>query len=487
MRPLMRLFDLYWDGWYRRAKARAWQDPEWAEIQRRRIVDGEPGSMRLFDDDRGLTMAGLGQRLVWAGEVVVHVVQRDGVSEVLDLLGEPVGQAGEPAHPHPHGEVLPGAADRAERRRACVTKQLDPSAVTDRSDDEETTWMDDRPARARDLGIVPGRFSTGERNLIVDVDGVRVGQVTINDGDGLCTGVTAVVPDAVDRAGGRLSAGLFVGNGYGKLIGATQLAELGTLETPILLTGTLSAFRTADALVSYLLAMPGNEDLESVNPVVGETNDGFLSDIRRRPVTEEHVYQALASASADAVAEGCVGAGTGTGTLGFKGGIGTSSRMVEVSGYGACTVGVLLQSNFSGTLSVLGVPIRKQEALGSRSPHAPPRGNSCMIVVAVDCGLDARQLTRVARRAVFGMARAGSDFAECSGDYAIAFTVDPPSAVPDSALDPIFAGVQEAVEEAVLNSLFMAETTVGYHGHTKYAVPRRFVLERCGAAGVLKR
>lgn len=347
--------------------------------------------------------------------------------------------------------------------------------------------MDDGPARARDLGIVPGRLPTGKLNAIVDVGSVRVGHVTINDGRGLCTGVTAVVPDAVNRPGGRLPAGLFVGNGYGKLIGATQLNELGAIETPILLTGTLSAFRAADALVSYLLAMPGNEDLESINPIVGETNDGFLSDIRRRPVTEEHVFQALTLANAGPVAEGCVGAGTGTGTLGFKGGIGTASRVVDVGGFGRCTLGVLLQSNFSGTLNVLGVPIPKPEPPDARRLESAQRGNSCMIVIAVDCGLDARQLARVARRAIFGMARVGSDFAEGSGDYAVAFSVADPFAIRDSALDPIFAGVQEAVEEAVLNSVFMADTTVGYRGHTKRAVPRKLLLERCFAAGVLKR
>lgn len=352
--------------------------------------------------------------------------------------------------------------------------------------DPSRSEPDQVPARARALGIAPGRCQPGAQNSIVDVTGVRVGQVTIH-GDGLRTGVTAVVPDAVDRAGGRLPAGLFVGNGYGKLIGATQLSELGVIETPLLLTGTLSAFRVADALVSYMLSLPGNEELESVNPVVGETNDGFLSDIRRRPVTEDHVQRALSSADSGPVAEGCMGAGTGTGTLGFKGGIGTSSRVVEVDGHGRCTVGVLLQSNFSGTLTILGVPIPAQEALGSvPEQQEQQRGNSCMIVVAVDVGLDARQLTRVARRAVFGMARVGSDFAEGSGDYAIAFTVAETVPVSDSALNPVFVAVQEAVEEAVLNSLFMAETTVGYQGHTKYAVPRRFLLDRCRAAGVLE-
>lgn len=344
--------------------------------------------------------------------------------------------------------------------------------------------MEQRPRRARDLGIAPGKFQPGPANSIVDVPGVRVGQLTLDDGD-LRTGVTAVVPDAVDRAGGRLPAGLFVGNGFGKLVGATQLVELGAIETPILLTGTLSAFRVADALVSYMLAMPGNEDLVTLNPVVGETNDGFLSDIRARPVHEEHVLEALSSADEGSVAEGCAGAGTGTAAVGFKGGIGTSSRLVPVEGRGDRTVGVLVQSNFSGRLQVLGVPIRVEDALPGIGVQATPPGNSCMILVATDAGLDSRQLSRVARRAVFGMARVGSDFAQGSGDYAIALDVAEADPVRDSTLDPIFFAVQEAVEEALLNSLFMAETTVGYRGRTRYAVPHQFVLDRCTAAGVL--
>jgi D-aminopeptidase len=341
------------------------------------------------------------------------------------------------------------------------------------------------PARARDLGITVGPHRPGPRNAIVDVPGMRVGHTTIVEGDDVRTGVTAVVPDAVDRAGGRLPAGLFVANGYGKLVGATQLQELGSVETPVLLTGTLSTFRVADALVSYMTRLPGNEELTSVNPVVGETNDGFLSDIRRRPVTEDHVRHVLASAGAGPVAEGCVGAGTGTVALGFKGGIGTSSRVVDIVGHGPCTVGVLLQSNFSGTLTVRGVPVAAPVAPGSGATGPPEHSNSCMIVVAVEVGLDARQLGRVARRAVVGMARAGADFTEGSGDYAIALSAAPPAAIPDTALNPIFFAARDAVEEAVLNSLLMATTTVGYRGRVAQAVPHRDVLARCRAAGVV--
>lgn len=310
---------------------------------------------------------------------------------------------------------------------------------------------------------------------------VRVGHTTLHDGDRVHTGVTAIVPDAVDVAHGRIPAGLFVGNGYGKLVGATQLAELGEIETPILLTGTLSAFRAADALVTYVLDKPGNEDVESLNPVVGETNDGHLSDIRSRPITADHVLEALGSATADPVEQGCVGAGTGTAALGFKGGIGSASRIVDLGEHGRCTVGVLAQTNFSGTLTVRGVPITPLEALGGEQPQ----GNSCMLIVAVDAGLDSRQLTRVATRAVFGMARAGSDFAQGSGDYAITFDTGERRVIPDTQLNPVFFAVQEAVAEAVLDSLFLATTTHGFHGHTKHAVPLDVVIEKCRSAGVL--
>jgi D-aminopeptidase len=344
----------------------------------------------------------------------------------------------------------------------------------------------DQPRRARDLGIGPGRFRPGPHNAITDVPGVRVGQATLHTGTGIRTGVTAIVPDPVDRPGGELAAGIFVGNGLGKLVGSTQLAELGVIETPIVLTGTLSVFRAADALVSYVLGLPGNERVLSVNPVAGETNDGFLSDIRARPVTPEHVRAALSGARGGPVREGAVGAGTGTIALGFKAGIGTSSRVVALAGGEPATVGVLLQANFSGTLTVLDVPIPADEALaGVGHPVPAPPGNSCMIVVAVDRALDSRQLTRVARRAIFGLGRAGSDFAGGSGDYTVAFATGPSGPVPDGALDPVFAAVQEAVEEAVLNSVLMAATTQGYRGHVAHACPHDYVLRACRAAGAL--
>ncbi|HET7302973.1 MAG TPA: P1 family peptidase [Segeticoccus sp.] len=343
---------------------------------------------------------------------------------------------------------------------------------------------------ARELGLAPGRLAPGRTNSLVDVPGVRVGHTTVDDGDTLHTGVTAVVPDAVDRPGGRLPAGLFVGNGFGKLIGATQLVELGELETPLLLTGTLSAFRAADALVTHCIGMPGAEQVRTLNPVVGETNDGHLSDVRARPVTEDHVLQALGAADDDPVAQGCVGAGTGTVALGFKGGIGSSSRVVELPQHGSSTVGALVQTNFSGTLRVLGVPVPADGVLPAEPPR--PEGNSCMIVVAVDAPLDARQLGRMARRAVFALGTVGSDFAQGSGDYAIAFTTRPEEHVDgwpftDTLLDPLFRAALEAVEEAVLNSLFSARTTRGVDGHVAHELPVEQVLQRCEWADVLRR
>jgi D-aminopeptidase len=338
--------------------------------------------------------------------------------------------------------------------------------------------MDQERKRAREIGLTFGPYPTGRHNAITDVTGIRVGHSTLAEGDAIRTGVTAVVPDAVCGAGGSLPAGLFVGNGYGKLTGATQLAELGQIETPVVLTGTLSAFRAADALVTYMLALSGNERMISVNPVVGETNDGYLSDIRARPVSEQHVLAALSDARDGPVAEGAVGAGTGTSSLGFKAGIGTASRRLRRSGEQPCTLGVLVQSNFSGLLTVRGVPIAPGGAALSGA-------NSCVIVVAIDHGLDSRQLTRVARRALFAMGRTGANFAGSSGDYAIAFATVAARPVAESALEPVFGAVQDAVEEAILNSLFMATTTTGYQGHVSHAVPLDLVIRACREAGVL--
>ncbi|WP_083750871.1 P1 family peptidase [Kribbella sp. ALI-6-A] len=321
--------------------------------------------------------------------------------------------------------------------------------------------------RARDLGVVTGTLPTGELNAITDIPGILVGHTTLGNGNDLHTGVTAIVPAGVTSG---LPAAVAIGNGYGKLVGSTQLDELGLLETPIVLTGTLSVFRAADALLTYLLDR--DPQATSLNPVVGETNDGYLSDIRRRPITEQHVLDALTSATADLPAEGCVGAGTGTAALGFKAGIGTSSRRLPTG-----TIGALVQANFSGTLQVLGTPI-----------PAPPRqtdppGNSCMIVLATDLPLDARQLGRIARRAIFALGRVGSDYAPGSGDYAIAFATSHQPPMPDQELRPVFQATLESVEEALLNSLVAARTTTGFQGRTRYAVPHDLVR----AAGVTAR
>ncbi|MFJ2842764.1 P1 family peptidase [Streptomyces griseofuscus] len=336
-----------------------------------------------------------------------------------------------------------------------------------------------RPARprARDLGIVVGEFAPGPLDAITDVPGVRVGHTTVRRPPDVHSGVTAVVPDAVGPHA-PLPAGVFTGNGYGKLIGTTQLTELGSLETPILLTSTLSAFRVADALVGWMLERPGCSGVQSLNPVVGECNDGHLSDIRARPVREEHVRAALDSACGGPVAEGCVGAGTGTGALGFKAGIGTSSRTTDLGGR-PYTVGALVQANFGGTLRVLGRAITPGSLGLSGAPGPAAETGSCMIVVATDAPLDARRLTRVARRAVFALARVGAAYSHGSGDYALAFTTRPDSGapVPDADLSPLFAAVLDAVEEAVLNSLLTATTTTGHAGHTLPALPADRLLE----------
>jgi len=323
-------------------------------------------------------------------------------------------------------------------------------------------------------------FDPGPTNGITDVRGVRVVHTTLLHGTDIRTGVTAIVADQLEERG-SLPAGLFVGNGYGKLIGATQLVELGEIETPILLTGTLSAFRCADALVSYMLSLPGNGEMTSVNPIVGETNDGYLSDIRARPIREQHVLGALHGATAGPIPEGCVGAGTGTSALGFKAGIGTSSRVVRLPHSAQrVTIGVLVQANFSGVLTVLGVPIDREAALaetgGTDAGGEAEHGNSCMIVVVTDAALDARQLGRLSRRAVFGMGRVGAHFSHGSGDYALAFSTSWGPPVPERSLDPLFIAVGEAVEEAILNSLFMAETTMGYRGRVRHAVPIPHIL-----------
>lgn len=309
--------------------------------------------------------------------------------------------------------------------------------------------------RIRDLNITIGNSPTGPLNAITDVPGIRVGHASV---DGANTGVTAIVPETLPTP-----AAVFTGNGYGKLIGSTQIDELGEIETPILLTSTLSAFRAADALIGWMLRQPGHEHTTSLNPVVGETNDGRLSDIRVRLVTEQHVVDAIEGATSDAVAEGCVGAGSGTVALGFKGGIGSSSRIVTQSEGATFTIGALVQSNFGGELTVQGKRV-------PAPADATADNGSCMIVVATDATLDARQLGRIAKRAVFAMARIGASYSHGSGDYGIAISTRRGGSIPDAELSPYFAASMDAVEEALLNSLFMAETTQGADGFVARSV-----------------
>jgi len=328
--------------------------------------------------------------------------------------------------------------------------------------------------RARAVGLAVGELPTGPHNALTDVPGVRVGHTTLIRPPRVHSGVTAIVPDGVGP-GSPLPAGMFAGNGYGKLIGATQIAELGALETPVLLTSTLSAFRVADALVGWILERPENAAVRSVNPVVGECNDGLLSDIRSRPVREEHVRAALDTASYGPVAEGCVGGGTGLTALGFKAGIGTSSRRVPLAGR-ENTLGVLVQANFGGTLRVRGRTVTPAD-VGLPPAGPAPEAGSCMVVAATDAPLDARQLTRLARRAVYALARVGAGYGHGSGDYGLAFGTRPlgtpagPAMIRDDDLDPLFTAVLDAVEEAVLNALLTATTTTGPRGHTRHRLP----------------
>lgn len=338
--------------------------------------------------------------------------------------------------------------------------------------------------RARTLGIVPGIFRTGPLNAITDVAGVLVGQTTVLEGDSIRTGVTAILPHGGDLFRERVPAGLHVGNGFGKLLGVTQLRELGELETPILLTCTLCVWQAADAMVAWQLARPGMASVRSINPVVAETNDGGLNAIRSRPIKAAHVVAALEGATSGDVAEGSVGAGAGTIAFGWKGGIGTSSRKLPAS-LGGFTVGVLVQSNFGGVLQILGVPVGK--ALGRysyRTQTMSERGDgSIVIIVATDAPLSERQLERLAARAMFGLARTGSDASNGSGDYAIAFSTSPDvrrhaaeaaprtlRALQDDAVSPLFEAVIEATEEAIYNSLLRA-TSVTSKGRTVEAIP----------------
>jgi D-aminopeptidase len=337
--------------------------------------------------------------------------------------------------------------------------------------------------RARDIGIAPGVWPPGPLNAITDVAGVRVGHTTVVDGDNVRTGVTAIVPHAGNLFHEKVPGAVFVGNAFGKLAGSTQVQELGTIETPIVLTNTLAVGTAVEAVVAWTLAQPGNQDVRSVNALVGETNDGTLNDIRGLHVTRDHVTRAIAGAAGGAVPEGAVGAGAGTIAFGWKGGIGTSSRAVR-EGNDTWSVGVLVQTNYGGHLVISGVPVWKE--LNPRTSDVGPRASdadgSCMIVVATDAPLDARDLRRLAARAVYALARTGSSYANGSGDFAIAFSTHPSLRVTNAAgpqprtllttdhVSGLFDAVLEATEEAVDNSLLNATDVTG-NGRTIRAIP----------------
>jgi D-aminopeptidase len=341
-------------------------------------------------------------------------------------------------------------------------------------------------ARIRELGVAPGVLAPGPLNAITDVDGVLVGHVTLIEGDAIRTGVTAILAHAGNLFQERVPAGLAVGNGFGKLMGATQLGELGELETPILLTNTLAVPRAADALLTYTLAQPGNQSVRSVNALVGECNDGHLNDIRRRAVTSDHALAAIARAAGGPVAEGCVGAGTGVVAFGWKGGIGTSSRRLPPH-LGGWTVGALAQANYGGVLQIDGLQVGRelgQFYLSDQLDRGDADG-SVMIIIATDAPLSDRNLTRVARRALAGLARTGAAISDGSGDYAIALSVaDSVRRTParrggiahiedlaNALLSPLFLAAIEATEEAIYNALSMATSMTGMQGRVVDALP----------------
>ncbi len=360
---------------------------------------------------------------------------------------------------------------------------------------------DSRP-RARDIGLSPGVLDPGPHNAITDVPGVLVGQVTLMEGDHIRTGVTAILPHAGNVFQEKVPGAVHIGNAFGKLAGSTQVVELGTIETPVVLTNTLSVWDAARAVVTYTLGLPGNENVRSVNPLVGETNDGFLNNIRGLHVKESHVLEAIRTASAGPVAEGAVGAGTGTSAFGWKGGIGTSSRRLPES-LGGYTVGALIQSNYGGVLVMDGIPVgeeldryylRDQLRGGDGAADDDSLDNpdgSIMMVVATDAPIRSLGLTRLARRVMLGLARTGATSSHGSGDFVIAFSsaeslrtgfrsdspVDEGAVLRGDRLSPLFQAAIEATEEAVYNSMLKATTVVGKNGNTREAISIEDLLE----------
>jgi len=339
--------------------------------------------------------------------------------------------------------------------------------------------------RMREFGIITGILKPGKWNAITDVLGVKVGQVTLIKGNNVRTGVTAILPHDGNIYQQKVPAAIYVANGYGKLTGYTQIEELGNIETPIILTNTLSVPTAAEAVIDYILSLPGNENVSSVNPVVGETNDGWLNDIRGRHVKKADVIKAIEKAASSPVEEGAVGAGTGTICFNFKGGIGTSSRILP-SSRGGYTVGVLVQTNHGGILQINGLPVGL--SFGNyylKKDLSQQEEGSCMMVVATDAPLDSRNLKRLAKRALLGIARTGGFYSNGSGDYAIAFSTAPDLRIPhhpqtptlkrelltNNQMSPLFLAAAEAAEEAILNSLFKATSMSGRNGHKIEALP----------------
>lgn len=344
--------------------------------------------------------------------------------------------------------------------------------------------------RPRDYGIEIGIFTPGKNNAITDVSGVMVGQTTLIEGDSIRTGVTAIIPHDQGVFQWKCPAGIFLGNGFGKLAGYSQVEELGNIETPVVLTNTLNVSTAMNALISYTLDQPGNEEVRSVNAVVGETNDGYLNDIRGRHVQEIHVLEALQNAKSGIVVEGNVGAGTGTRCFGFKGGIGTSSRILP-SSLGGYTVGVLVQTNFGGVLEINGVPVMKEMGTYPYKNAIESADGSCMMVVITDAPISDRNLKRMAKRAMLGLAKTGGVASNGSGDYVIALSNSPANLIPyesNSKLDsvtflrnnqmtPLFMATIEATEEAIINSLFAAENMQGRNGNEVKKLPVPEVLK----------
>lgn len=354
----------------------------------------------------------------------------------------------------------------------------------------DRTEGEDKKPRARDLGIEPGVFPPGPYNAITDVPGVLVGHTTIRKGDNVRTGVTAVLPHGGNIFLEKVTGAVFIGNAFGKLAGSTQVNELGLIETPIILTNTLSVGRAVEAVVDFTLNQEGNEDVFSVNALVGETNDRIMNDIRGFHVNREHVLSAIRNARSGPVVEGSVGAGTGTRSFGWKGGIGTSSRILPAK-YGGYSLGVIIQVSHGGILTIDGTPVGKELSEYKYAPEAEigdesasgSGSGSCIIIVATDAPLDANNMRRLAARALFGLARTGASFGSGSGDYSIAFTTSPEmrwisgnreirkrDILPHSMVSPLFQAALEATEEAVYNALFQATKTSGM-GRTYEPIP----------------